>query len=66
MSSKSGQKISLQWESGKCCPNVKISNQGKAVYIKEEAYVFRSVLCEEGFMSGRHYWEIIADSRTEN
>lgn len=34
--------------------------------MKEELYVFRTVISDRGFESGIHYWEIIADSRTEN
>jgi hypothetical protein len=41
--------------------------QGNAlVVLKEQAYVFRSVVTNYGFTEGVHYWEIIADSRTEN
>jgi len=28
--------------------------------------MFRTALAEMGFMSGTHYWEIVADERTEN
>lgn len=28
--------------------------------------MFRTVIADKGFFSGIHYWEIIADSRTEN
>ena len=28
--------------------------------------MFRTVLSNKGFESGTHYWEVIADSRTEN
>lgn len=34
--------------------------------MREQAYVFRTIIGNEGFSSGTHYWEIIADSRTEN
>lgn len=36
------------------------------MYLKEEQYIFRSVLANTSFNSGCHYWEIIADARTEN
>ena len=28
--------------------------------------MFRTLLGDEGFMEGIHYWEIIGDGRTEN
>ena len=34
--------------------------------MKEQSYVFRSAVSNIGFTSGINYWEIIADSRTEN
>lgn len=34
--------------------------------LKEEQYVFRTVIGDTQFDSGLHYWEIIADARTEN
>jgi len=36
------------------------------VYLREAAYMFRTILGSEGFYSGVHYWELHADSRTEN
>lgn len=34
--------------------------------MREDTYIFRSAIGDTGFESGIHYWEIIADSRTEN
>jgi len=36
------------------------------VWLKEPAYMFRTIIADTPFMSGLHYWEIIADDRTEN
>lgn len=36
------------------------------MFLKEQAYVFRSAVANIGFSSGINYWEIIADVRTEN
>lgn len=45
------------------------------VFLKESSYIFRTVLSDKVFIffdyfqpfeSGIHYWEIEADSRTEN
>ena len=46
--------------------NVIFTGDNTAVFLKEQAYVFRSVVCTDGFTQGRHYWEIHADGRTEN
>lgn len=35
-------------------------------YLKESAYIFKTVLANKGFYDGEHYWEIIPDNRTEN
>lgn len=44
---------------------IEIANN-RALFLREEAYVFRSVIADKSFMEGTHYWEIIADARTEN
>ena len=46
--------------------NLVFAADNTSVFLKEEAYVFRSVVSTDGFVSGKHYWEIHADGRTEN
>jgi hypothetical protein len=36
------------------------------VYLSEDVYLFRTVIANVGFTEGTHYWELVADSRTEN
>lgn len=36
------------------------------MWLKEAAYMFRSIIVNTPFYGGKHYWEIIADERTEN
>jgi hypothetical protein len=36
------------------------------VFLKEEQYLFRSVIANKSFTEGVHYWEIIPDARSEN
>ena len=36
------------------------------VYLSEDVYLFRTVIANFGFIEGTHYWELVADSRTEN
>ena len=40
--------------------------KNRSLYLKEEQYIFRTVLGNVAFESGLHYWEIVADARTEN
>lgn len=43
-----------------------LSEGNTNVFLKEQAYLFRTAIANVGFTSGVHYWEIIADGRTEN
>ena len=40
--------------------------ENRTTYLCEDTYMFRSVISSSKFDSGMHYWEIVADSRTEN
>jgi len=55
-----------KWDTVNIGQGVEVSPDRKSVYLKEAAYMFRTVIGDTGFMSGVHYWEIIADDRTEN
>jgi len=58
--------VNWKWD-GKCCgKGITISGDGSSVYLKENAYMFRSVIGDTPFNGGVHYWEIHADPRTEN
>lgn len=45
---------------------IEMTPNRRGLFLKEEQYVFRSVLGDKCFFEGIHYWEIIADARTEN
>jgi hypothetical protein len=60
-SSASGE---LKWDSTKCGTLITFENNKSLVFLREQSYVFRSVITSYGFTSGIHYWEIVADSRT--
>lgn len=56
----------LKWDKNHCGQSVQFENQMSLVILKEAAYVFRTAVGTGGFTSGKHYWEIMPDSRTEN
>ena len=56
----------LKWDSNKCGTGISFENNKALVFLKEQAYVFRSVITSFGFTSGIQSWEIVADNRTEN
>ena len=43
-----------------------ISLDRRHIFVLEEDYVFRNFFGTVGFNEGIHYWEIIADARTEH
>jgi hypothetical protein len=36
------------------------------LYLAEDEYYFRTFYGSKGFSAGIHYWEIVADARTEH
>lgn len=45
---------------------IEISPDKRHLFVNEEDYIFRNFFGDVGFQEGIHYWEIIADSRTEH
>ena len=45
---------------------IEISPDRRHIYIKEDEYIFRNFFGDVCFNEGIHYWEIIADTRTDN
>jgi len=58
--------VNWKWDSKFAGTNIVFSENNSKVYLKEASYIFKSVIGDQPFQSGVHYWEIIADSRTEN
>ena len=54
----------LSWDNKKYGTGILFSENNTQVFLKEQAYVFRSVVANIGFTCGVNYWEIIADART--
>ena len=42
------------------------STDRRSLYLKEDDYFFRTVFGDIEYNEGIHYWEIVADSRTEH
>jgi hypothetical protein len=64
VTSTSNTSSELKWDDTKCGTGISFENNKTLVFLKEQAYVFRSVITSFGFTSGVHYWEIVADGRT--
>ena len=45
---------------------IQISRDRRSIYIQEDEYIFRNFFGSIGFTQGIHYWEVVADARTEN
>lgn len=58
--------VNMGWDPAKTGGGITITENGVQCFLKEQSYLFRTTLANQGFMGGVHFWEIIADSRTEN
>ena len=43
-----------------------VSADRRSIFLKEEDYLFRTFFGDVAFTEGIHYWEIVADARTEH
>ena len=57
---------SFAWDPNYASDVIQIGSQNRSVFLKEEAYLFRTVIANKSFNEGIHYWEIVADARSEN
>jgi E3 ubiquitin-protein ligase NRDP1 len=57
---------SFRWDPARMGHGMELTNDKKTVFLKENGYLFKSIISDTPMMGGVHYWEIIADSRTEN
>jgi hypothetical protein len=56
----------FEWDSSIIPKEVKVTSDNRCIYLKEDDYIFRTVYGNVGFTEGIHYWEIVADSRSEH
>ena len=57
---------SYAWDVELMPKEVKSSIDARQIYLKEDDYIFRTVYGSIGFMEGIHYWEIVADAKSEH
>ena len=63
---ENGSTVAVGWDPSKTGGGINITENNTQCFLKEQSYLFRTTLATQGFTSGIHYWEILADSRTEN
>jgi hypothetical protein len=66
LTSNNSGPMALTWDSSRIGGSIQLSEGNTHCFLKEQSYLFRTAVANQGFMSGVHYWEIMADSRTEN
>ncbi|KAL4466063.1 hypothetical protein ABPG74_004300 [Tetrahymena malaccensis] len=62
----SGNQVYFKWDQNNKGDNIVISQDGYNVRLKENVYVFKSVVADQPFTKGQHYFEIQLDQMTEN
>lgn len=50
----------------KLMQSIEISPDRRQLYVKEDEYIFRNFFGDVEFNEGIHYWEVVADARTEH
>jgi hypothetical protein len=56
----------LKWDSHHSGANICLTELDTLCFLHEGGYCFRTILADIGYTTGVRYWEIHADSRTEN
>lgn len=56
----------FSWDPEHSSKEMHFSKDSRHVFLCESNYYFRTVISNRPFSGGVHYWEIVADSRTEH
>lgn len=56
----------FSWDPENSSKEIQFSQDYRHILLCESNYYFRTVISNRPFMEGVHYWEIIADARTEH
>jgi len=54
------------WDPSNSSKELHFSTDARHAFLFEANYLFRTIIGARPFMDGVHYWEIVADSRTEH
>ena len=54
------------WDSDTSSKEINFSSDQRYAFLHETNYLFRTMISNRPFMDGHHYWEVIADARTEH
>ena len=54
------------WDPEHSSKEIRFSQDLRHAFLFESTYLFRTAISSRPFMDGIHYWEIIADARTEH
>lgn len=57
---------SFTWDPDYASDVIEMKSMNRSLFLKEEQYLFRTVIANKSFNEGIHYWEIVADAQTEN
>jgi hypothetical protein len=63
---QNSSKTNFKWDPDFCSGAIKLSADCRHAFLSEDTYIFRTVIADVGFTEGTHYWEIVADAKTEN
>ncbi|CAD8093887.1 unnamed protein product [Paramecium primaurelia] len=56
----------FKWDRQRMGTGITFSDGDTKIFLKEQAYMFRTAIATHGFEKGIGYWEIEADEKTEN
>lgn len=59
-------KTNFHWDPNCTSDVIQLTALNRHIFLSEDTYLFRTAIGNEGFFEGTHYWELVADSRTEN
>ena len=56
----------FRWDPLLTSDAIELKADNRTAYLQEDTYLFRSIIADTKFDAGLHYWELVADSRTDN
>eukprot|EP00347_Sterkiella_histriomuscorum_P011602 403371825 len=56
----------FRWDPLLTSDSIELTADNRTAYLQEDTYLFRSIIADTKFDGGLHYWELVADSRTDN